>query len=433
MANSAPAIRSVPQNKQPRNPISRAQVERILSRSVGLFGLVFGAQTFPVFLSQAGEGQPWWAMLVGIIVFGSIVVAFVSALLNRAVGITLALVAFFYLVALGTWPFAVVDPDNVTQGNHWLYFLLTVAAATAAIVFSTRVATFYLFGTSAIYGIIRMTPPGGGVRWEQAVLDSFYATILGGAIIIIAALLRQAASSVDLAQAAALDRYSNAVRQHATEVERVQVDAIVHDSVLTTLLSAARAFTPEAKNLAAVMARNAMAHLRDAAKITPDDGSTVKIATVARRIADSAMEMSPSIEIRTKHVGALSIPVHAAETMVSASVQAMVNSLQHGGDGDVARWLRIRPTSTGGIDIEVGDNGVGFDTESMSTERLGVRVSIIERVANAGGRAEINSAPGVGTIVTLVWPNPNAAAGDAPFGELEPQTLKHSRDAESDA
>ena len=83
---------------------------------------------------------------------------------------------------------------------------------------------------------------------------------------------------MDAAQATALDRYSHAVRQHALEVERVQVDSIVHDSVLTTLLSAARAYTPEAKELAARMAGAAIGHLRDAALVSPDDSSTVSSA-----------------------------------------------------------------------------------------------------------------------------------------------------------
>ena len=70
-------------------------------------------------------------------------------------------------------------------------------------------------------------------------------------------MLRQAAEAVDSAQEAALERYDVAARQHATENERVKVDALVHDSVLTTLLSAAAAGSPEEQALAARMARDA--------------------------------------------------------------------------------------------------------------------------------------------------------------------------------
>ena len=48
------------------------------------------------------------------------------------------------------------------------------------------------------------------------------------------------------------------------------------------------------------------------------------------------------------------------------------------------------------------------DAEAVPTERLGVRVSIIERVANAGGIARVVSSPGQGTVVTLRWPAPRS-------------------------
>jgi signal transduction histidine kinase len=89
---------------------------------------------------------------------------------------------------------------------------------------------------------------------------------------------------------------------------------------------------------------------------------------------------------------------------VSAAAQALVNSSQHAGQGPVRRWVALDRTGDAGVLVEVGDDGVGFDTGSVPEERLGVRVSIVERVANAGGRACIDSRPGRGTVVRLMWP-----------------------------
>ena len=97
--------------------------------------------------------------------------------------------------------------------------------------------------------------------------------------------------SVRVPQYMALERYSHAVRQHAIEAERVQVDAIVHDSVLTTLLSAARADTPEAKELAATMAGNAIGHLRDAVAVAPDTDAQVPAVVLFGRISEAAATM----------------------------------------------------------------------------------------------------------------------------------------------
>jgi signal transduction histidine kinase len=90
----------------------------------------------------------------------------------------------------------------------------------------------------------------------------------------------------------------------------------------------------------------------------------------------------------------------------------MVNSLQHAGEAGVTRWVAVRGVARGGIEVVVGDTGSGFAMADIPTERLGVRVSIVERVANAGGRAVIQSAPGEGTIISIRWPH--AAAPQAP-------------------
>jgi len=97
------------------------------------------------------------------------------------------------------------------------------------------------------------------------------------------------------------------------------------------------------------------------------------------------------------------LPVTAAEALYSATVQAMVNSAQHAGGVLVRRSLRIEATDGGGVLVEVGDDGNGFDIERVPPERLGLEVSIRERVALAGGEASIDSVPGHGTTVRLGW------------------------------
>ena len=407
MADSRTVVRPLPQNKQPRNPISRKQVERVFSRSVAVFGIVFGAQTVPWLLGQLDEAQPVWLWVIIPALFGTLLVALVFAIAQVWVRQIQGVFAVLYVLALATWPWFVLPGAEVFTGIHWLNYLISVATAMAAMAFPASIATIYLFLCPFLYVVVRVTPLGGGASWPLAVVEGVYALILGAAIVIIITMLRQAASSVDSAQATALDRYSHAVRQHATEVERVQVDSIVHDSVLTTFISAARAFTPQAQELAATMAGNAIGHLRDAAAASPDDGTTVRFTSLAERITDAAAALSSPFELRIRSVGTRSLPVQASEAIYSAAVQAMVNSLQHAGEGDVSRWVSVRGVAPGGIEIVVGDDGAGFDTSGPS-ERLGVRVSILERVANAGGRASVQSAPGEGTTVSIRWPHAEA-------------------------
>ncbi len=410
MTTNVPSL--APLNVQ-RRPISRSQMEVVASRSVAFFGLLFGAQTFPVMLGQITVLQPAWFWGYNVAILGGLLLSVVASMTRRLVRAVNVWIAFAYLVAIATWPLAVVDPTATAEGRPWLWFVCTVATAAAAIALPTWAATAYLVLAPSVYGIIRITPSGGGAPWDLAALDTVYAILLGGAVLMIITLLRGAAASVDAAQSTALARYSDAVRHHATEVERVQVDSIVHDSVLTTLISAARAYSPEAMELSTTMAENAIGHLREAAAASPDDESLIRVEQVAARIVDAARSLSAPFATRVLGVGPGTVPVQVAEALYSAAVQAMINSLQHAGDDTVERWVRITGEGAEGLEIEVGDNGVGFDPSEIPIERLGVRISIIERVANAGGRVHVVSQPGDGTVISIRWPDPDIEDGDS--------------------
>jgi signal transduction histidine kinase len=387
-------------------------VDSAIARLAAVIGIAFFLQSIPLQLDPSGlpNMAPWWTWgTLGIIIV-SLLAGVLASIIRRGVRITYAAFAVIYLAALVTWPFAVADVDlaQASTSSYWLYFLLTIATTMASVSLELPVAVVYTVGAPALYGIIRITPPGGGVEIVQALLDSVYSVLLGGGILILIAVLRYAATGVDTAQQNALERYSHAVREHATEAERVQVDAIVHDSVLTTFISAARADTPEAKTLAATMAGNAIGYLREAVAAAPDSDLTVRDDALSHRITDAAASMSQPFAVRVNGTGRTSVPATVAEALYSAAVQAMVNSLQHAGPG-VDRWMHFRVDPEETILIEVGDRGAGFDISELPRERLGVRVSILERLASAGGVAEVDSAPGRGTVISLRWPDPDAA------------------------
>jgi signal transduction histidine kinase len=398
------SLAAPPAGRQVRNPLSLRRVDTAVARSGAGFGIAFFLQSLPTLFSELPNLHPVWSIVIVGGLVASLLFAVVGAIARRWVRIATAAFAVIYLAALISWPFAVIDVGAVTDDSLWLYGLMTVATALAAIAFEVRLAVVYLLVIPLIYAVIRLTPFGGDVGPSRAALDSVFALILGGVITIIFTMLRTAASSVDRAQQMALERYSHAVRQHAIEAERVQVDSIVHDSVLTTLLSAARAYTPEAQELAATMAGNAIGHLREAVAVAPDSDAMVPAGVLASRISEAAGTMSQPFEVNSTRIGRAALPIPVAEAMYSAAVQGMVNSLQHAGSG-VRRWVEVRGLGHGAIQVQVGDSGAGFDIATVPTERLGVRVSIIERMSSAGGHAEVESKPGEGTTVTLRWPD----------------------------
>lgn len=395
-----------------RGPVNLERVDIAFGRSAAGVGALFFVQSLPVALGQLDRlGRVW--TIASILVLGvALVFVGVATITRRYPRLAAIVFSGVFLVVLLSWPLAVRQPS---QDSPWIYLLITVATGLAAYGMPIAPASVYLFAVPIIYAGIRLTYPGGQVGLSRAALDSSYSVILGGAVLIIIVMLRTAAASVDRAQVAALARYTNAVCAHATEAERVRVDAIVHDSVLTTLLSAARAETPEAMSLAATMAGNAIGHLRDAALVSPQQSGAVSVRALVGRVREAVSQLSAPVAVDDDGTAVGEIPTEAAEAILAAVVQAAVNSVNHAG---AAAQRRI--SISGGTDrvaVEVADDGVGFAPGAVPRERLGVRVSIMERTASAGGRARVESEPGKGTVVTVNWPAPEVAAPVSPTPE----------------
>ncbi|WP_334353661.1 sensor histidine kinase [Cryobacterium sp. CAN_C2] len=404
--------------RQPRNPISHAQIEIVLSRSVAGVAVIFAVQTLPLMLEQLSNRKTEAAILVASLLALSILVFVVSTLIRRGIRTAAAVVSGLYLIALLIWPLLMIDSTLVLASKPWLWYLCTVATSCAAIALPLVSAAVYTVIAPVAFGLVRVLPSGGSAENLLAVLDTCYAMLLGGVVLIIIYVLREATAKVDTAQSNALSQYSVAVRHHATEVERVEVDSIVHDTVLATLLSAAGVRNAKGAELAAMMARSAIIRLQQASGERNLDDAMVAVSKLTARIRTAATATGV-FTVTERCVEGLSIPEHAAEALYSASVQAMVNSVQHAGPAQ-SRRLSVGGNDQSGCTIEISDTGRGFDA-SVGSARLGLRVSIHDRVASAGGIAVLRTSPGHGTTITLTWPHPDAdrdsSAGLATAGD----------------
>ncbi|HSP76623.1 MAG TPA: ATP-binding protein [Cryobacterium sp.] len=392
--------------KQPRNPISRTRIEVVASRSVAGVGVIFALQALPVMLSQAPDRMPVMGLLAPLLLGLSLVAVVVAAVAKSGVRAAAGTVAVVYLAALLAWPLLMRDPTAVLDGKPWLWYMCTIATACAALAFPVLWAAIYTLVVPTVYGVVRSSPSGGNADLLLSSLDAVYAIILGQVILIIIFMLRQTALAVDNAQTNALHKYSNAVRQHATEVERVQVDSIVHDSVLATFLAAAAAGSPKAAELASGMASDALTRLNDAAIVPAGDDSMVPFSELSEQIRSAADRLPVPFDVDECVLDGLRLPAHASEAILAASVQAMVNSAQHAGTPSFEpdRTLTMSGNAQGGCTITVADTGLGFDPELVPAERLGLRISIQDRVASAGGAVRVCAAVGRGTTITIEWP-----------------------------
>jgi len=108
------------------------------------------------------------------------------------------------------------------------------------------------------------------------------------------------------------------------------------------------------------------------------------------------------------------VPVPVAVAIAHAVREALANVASHAGTGEA--WVEVSLTAPasgpGGVLVTVRDQGAGFDPRRVDPTRLGLRRSIVERIADWGGRASVRSAPGEGTEVSLRW------AGSPGAGQL---------------
>jgi signal transduction histidine kinase len=166
------------------------------------------------------------------------------------------------------------------------------------------------------------------------------------------------------------------------EVQRAEIAAHLHDSVLQTLaLIQVRA---GASTEVARLARAQERELRDwlFAGTTPGGND---LATELNDAA-AAIELDYPARIEVVVVGESFLPAHPA--VVAAAREAMVNAARHAG-GDISVYLEFSPHA---VDVFVRDRGPGFDLEALPDDRLGVRESIIGRMQRAGGTATVSRA-----------------------------------------
>lgn len=92
--------------------------------------------------------------------------------------------------------------------------------------------------------------------------------------------------------------------------------------------------------------------------------------------------------------------------VVAAAREAMTNAAKHAGTGRVDVYAEVDDRA---VSVFVRDRGVGFDPDAVPEDRMGVRNSIVDRMARHGGTAEVRTQPGEGTEVRLRLQRPDPA------------------------
>jgi len=361
------------------------------------------------FVVQGREGDyPLWSIALGWA--SASVTVFAGICARRAPDRTLGRLAVAAVVGYGltivTFPAAV--PVEGIDRIPWT-LSASGAAVAAALVAGGRSLGWATVIVGAAAGLVYRTVYGGldldGVVNDlQALLTGAVICVIGGHILAVGRGLDIAASSTMVA--AALESAEKGRLAASTTAA-----ALVHDEVLATLSLAASGLPVPRRRLAAQAqaAAEMVTRLADADSHEPLSVGAA-LAAEARRYGASFSEDSAGEGGTGAPTGITRADVRSA--LIGATRQALHNSSQHA--PDAARRVVLR-TSASEIDVEISDDGHGFDPARIADDRLGIRQSIVARMAGLdGGSAEIHSAPGRGAVIRLRY------APSSPTGKADP-------------
>jgi signal transduction histidine kinase/phage shock protein PspC (stress-responsive transcriptional regulator) len=176
--------------------------------------------------------------------------------------------------------------------------------------------------------------------------------------------------------------------------ERARMAAHLHDSVLQTLALIQRnAHDPtRMTSLARRQERELRAWLYGGREPGTERGLRAALEGIAIEV-----EQLHGVPVEVVVVGDGDTDERVDE-LLAAAREAMVNAAKHSGAARVDVFAEIRPDL---VEVFVRDTGKGFDPDAVPADRAGLRSSILDRMARAGGEAVVDSAPGEGAEVEL--------------------------------
>lgn len=381
--------------------VARARVDRLLGRVFSAGAIALSIETAFNFNSQLKYLNQPLALSLLAILFGTTALVTYTFWFGSSNYLYMRIHAAFIPVLVFSWPFTLAA-DVPQDGSFypWIWWGMDTGWIAVALSFKWRTTVVYyiclIFFTQLIFSL----PMGGSHAQITLVTDSLYTLLTNASIASIALMIRFAADSSDQANSEAIQAEVSQAEAEAKAKERLRLDGLIHDSVLTALISASQAKNEAEAKASADLAADALRKLSEIQK-----GESSKESIYCGELFDSIIEAAQRIdpELNVKKSCPQSIPVQsdAASALTEATIQALHNSMSHAG-AKATRELNLKSTQSG-VKIVVKDDGRGFRVSQVNKGRMGIKVSIIGRMDSVDGSAHIQSAPGQGTTVVLEW------------------------------
>jgi len=391
---------------------TRVRLSRLLYFAVGSGAVIFGALSVPTFLAQAHQptlGLSWtaWALVFGMPVLS-------AALSSRAAlpvlrGLAIAHGTVFLLVLSG-W--LVIGAQALPQdlGIPWVLTFTGLPCVGVAIAERGWISWMFLLVACTLSGCVRAVTSSEANAIVVGVEDGLYSLLLISVLMGLTLALRGSAARVEVAVRLSRAADARTAARAARSQERQVINALVHDSVISTLLVAGlgRADPTLVSNQATVTLEKL-----DALGL-PSQAEVMLRSRVCTTLAELTKEIAPKAVLRSELHLERSIPVQVGDAVLGAVGEALRNSVASAGighRGTVTRQVTVRPAG-GGIQVLVADDGAGFNPELVPAGRLGISHSIVGRMHGVpGGTGVVRSSPGHGTEVLITWIPPAEVSG----------------------
>ena len=235
-------------------------------------------------------------------------------------------------------------------------------------------------------------------------------------LVVLQSLAHQAAIAIENA------RLYEQAQQLAVMEERSRLARELHDAVTQTLFSASliaetlpalwesdqdegRQLLQELRKLS----RGAMAEMRTLLlELRPMALAEASLDDLLRQLGE-AVTGRTGVPVTMTVEGRCALPEDVHVALYRIAQEALNNVAKHARASHVAMSLRCFPPGDGegegeSVELRVTDDGHGFELSDVEPGEMGLSI-MQERVLSIGAKLEIQSQPGCGTQVTVVWTN----------------------------
>lgn len=336
--------------------------------------------------------------------------------------------------------------DKARTQPHATLWILTVTVLWALLVVHVPDAAYLAFplfflylhvlppvpGTVAVFAVAAIAVVAIGLRHGWTIGGVAGPTVAALAALVIGAgyrsLAQEARRRQELIDELVATRAQLAARERTAgaDAERTRLAGEIHDTIaqgLASIQMLLRAVERAAGDHPQVdtirLARETAGdNLQEARRVVQALRPGVLEGTSLTGALEKVADHSPTLEDGTRPLVTVdtdlsaeqNLPVPVASALVRIAQESVTNAVRHGAARRIAISAEERPAASdrgapGMLRLEVRDDGRGFDPAGPVAEDSFGLTTMRHRLAELGGRLEVDSAPGRGTRIRAVIPS----------------------------